>query len=187
MRGYEEFLGDLFEKISPPMMLLILFAVTGLIAAGWYFYPAWIPRRLPRFKLPRWRRTKKKAPKTRRVTKAENRTADSGDNTVEIARGLADQLAGQGRYAEAIRERLRETVADLTRAGVIDPEPGTTAAELTDDATAGRPGVGPALTGATGLFSGIWYGRQPAGPGEDQRMRELTTEVRDTLHANEGR
>ncbi|SDS96596.1 DUF4129 domain-containing protein [Actinoplanes derwentensis] len=186
MRAYEELLGELFTVVPPPLMLLILLAVTALVAAGWYFFPAWIPRRLPRFT---WRRQRK--PRTKRIKRAKRSTekqATSSPETVKQTRSsLADQLAGQGRYAEAIRERLRDTVADLTRAGVIDPEPGTTAAELTTDATTGRPGVGPALTGATGLFSGVWYGRAPAGPGDDQRMRELTTEVRDTLDAGEGR
>ncbi|HWS31600.1 MAG TPA: DUF4129 domain-containing protein [Actinoplanes sp.] len=185
MRGYEEFLGDLFTRVSPALTLLILLAVTGLTAAAWYYFPAWVPRRLPRWRLPRLRRPRitSRPKKTKRPAVSRSEP----DAPAVPATGRADELAGQGRYAEAIRERLRDTVADLTRAGLIDPEPGTTAAELTGDATAGHPGVGPALTGATGLFSGVWYGRQPAGPHEDARMRELTAEVRDSLAAEEGR
>lgn len=184
MRGYEQFLGDLFTRVSPAVVLVILLAVTGLIAAGWYYFPAWVPRRLPRLRRPRVRMPRfSPRPRKAKPLVVSRREPD----VAVVPAGRADELAGQGRYAEAIRERLRDTVADLTRAGLIDPEPGATAAELAGDAIAGRPGVGPALTGATGLFSGVWYGRQPAGPHEDARMRELTAEVRDGLAVEEGR
>lgn len=97
---------------------------------------------------------------------------------------LADRLAAEGRYAEAIRERLRETVGDLTRAGVITPQPGTTALELTADAAVRRPVVASPLGGATAIFSEIWYGKREASAGHDDRMRALTTEVRSSLSAS---
>lgn len=190
MRGYDEFVGGLLEVVPPPVMLLLLIAVTALIAALWYWYPAWIPRRLPRLpRLPRWRFTRRvRRTRPRRQSRAVGtRPRHTPAAHPAPAVSLADRLAAEGRYAEAIRERLRDTVTALTRAGLIDPEPGTTAAELTGHATAGRPAVGPALTGATGLFSGIWYGRRPAGPGDDQRMRELTAEVRDALDPGDRR
>jgi hypothetical protein len=187
VRGYDEFVGDVFALISPPVLLLLLLTVTALTAALWYWYPAWIPRRmprLPRFRLPRLRRRQRKAkhgkPVPARATSRRSKpdkTAGSGG----VRGSLADRLAAEGRYAEAIRERLRDTVGDLTRAGVVAPEPGTTAAELATEATTGRPVVGPALTGATGLFSEIWYGHRPAGQTEDERMRHLTAQVRDSL------
>jgi hypothetical protein len=93
----------------------------------------------------------------------------------------ADRLAAEGRYAEAIRERLRETVGELTRAGVVAPEPGETAAELTAVAAARRPAVAPSLAGATALFSEVWYGNRPAGPDQDEHMRRLSGEVRARL------
>nr|WP_208470872.1 DUF4129 domain-containing protein [Actinoplanes flavus]MBO3741725.1 DUF4129 domain-containing protein [Actinoplanes flavus] len=196
MRGYDEFLGRVFAVIPPGLMLMILLAVTGLVAAGWYWYPAWVPRRLPRFtgKKPRWklwRRTKKAkhgkkkkeaAPRRQKVDKKRKEPK----TPALVRQSKADRLAAEGRYAEAIRERLRDTVADLTRAGVIDPEPGTTAAELTTAASTGRPQISPSLTGATGLFSEIWYGRRPAGRGEDDKMREMTAEVRAALRPGPG-
>lgn len=89
--------------------------------------------------------------------------------------------------AEAIRERLRDTVADLTRAGLVDPAPGDTAAELAATAGAGRPAVSPALTRATGLFAEVWYGSRPAGAAEDDQMRHLTAEVRGELGTGDRR
>ncbi|MBW6435783.1 DUF4129 domain-containing protein [Actinoplanes hulinensis] len=195
MRGYDEFLGRVFEVIPPGLMLLILLAVTGLVAAGWYWYPAWVPRRWPRFtwkkpRLPRWRRKKKakhgkKKEPVLKATKADKKRKETRTPAL-VRQSAADRLAAEGRYAEAIRERLRDTVADLTRAGVIDPEPGTTAAELTTAASTGRPRLSPPLTGATGLFSEIWYGHRPAGPGEDEKMREMTAEVRAALQPGPG-
>jgi hypothetical protein len=189
MRGYDEFVGRIFEIVPPGVLILILLAVTALIAAGWYWFPAWVPRswprlRMPRVRLPRFKRRQRKAkhsqqPATRAAAKrgkpARPRPAPAGLS-------LADRLAAEGRYAEAIRERLRDTVTDLTRAGVITPEPGTTANEITTAAGTGRPVVAPALTGATGLFSEVWYGHRPAGAPEDDRMRDLTAEVRAALN-----
>lgn len=185
MRGYDELVGEIFTIVDPALLLLLLLVVTALTAALWYWYPAWIPRRLPR--LPRWR-----LPRFRRQRKAKHgkpapartpaRRSKPGRTPAAAATGsLADRLAAEGRYAEAIRERLRDTVTDLTRAGLVAPEPGTTAAELATEATTGRPVVGPALTGATGLFSEIWYGHRPAGQTDDDRMRHLTAEVRNGL------
>ncbi|BCJ39573.1 hypothetical protein GCM10010168_92480 [Actinoplanes ianthinogenes] len=206
-RDYDEFLGRVFDRVPAPTVLLILIAVTGLIAALWYFFPRWIPRRMPRlrrFRLPRvrlpkirfpkWRLPRWRLPKWRRKqkpkVKAKPATApvEPVEEEVEAPApalvgglSLADRLAAEGRYAEAIRERLRETVGDLTRAGVITPQPGTTAAELTAAAATNRPVVGVPLGGATEIFSEIWYGRRDARRDHDDRMRTLTAEVRAAL------
>ena len=192
MRGYDEFVGRIFETVPPGVVVLILLAVTALTAALWYWFPAWVPRRLPRLRLPRWRLPRLRLPAWRRRQRPARHGQRPGRDRTRSRRGrpgtapevtgsLADRLAAEGRYAEAVRERLRDTVTALTRAGVISPEPGSTAAELAAEATTGRAGVGPALTGATGLFSEIWYGHRPAGPPEDERMRHLTAEVHSAL------
>ncbi|MEV4277581.1 DUF4129 domain-containing protein [Actinoplanes xinjiangensis] len=191
MRGYDDLVGRIFTIITPAVLLLLLLAATALTAALWYWYPAWIPRRMPRLRFPRLRLPRLRLPRLRRRRRTRRdaaapparATTTTTATVAPVTAGgsLADRLAAEGRYAEAIRERLRDTVADLTRAGLVDPEPGTTAAELAHQAGTGRPAVGPALTGATGLFSEIWYGHRPAGPPEDERMRHLTAEVRDGL------
>lgn len=190
MRGYEEFVGLVTGVVSPGLLLLILIAVTTLWAAAWYWYPAWVPRRLPRFRFPALKRRRRtpRRPKPAEVTKPRRGRPDrKAGEPAAVDAALADRLAAEGRYAEAIRQRLRDTVTDLTRAGVVTPEPGATAAEITAAATAGRPAVHTALTGATGLFSRVWYGRQPAGPADDAQMRHLTAEVRDALNPGERR
>jgi hypothetical protein len=186
-RAWDEFAAAVFDIVSPQLLLLILLVLAGAVGALWYWYPAWVPRRLPRWRrphlrlprwrLPKWRRTRKpKAAKKARKTAAEPAFAP----TVVLPDGtlLADRLAAEGRYAEAIRQRLRDVVGDLTAAGVIAPLPGTTAAEVATAAAGQRPAVAGPLTGATDLFSEIWYGNRPALPVHDERMRALTGDVR---------
>jgi len=183
-RVWDEFAAAVFDVVPPQVLLLLLLAIAGLTGALWYWYPAWVPTRLPRmprlrmprWRLPRWRRTRK--PKAAR--KAKTKVEPVFAPTVVLADGtlLADRLAAEGRYAEAIRQRLRDVVGDLTAAGVVAPLPGNTAAEVAAAAAAQRPAVAGSLAGATDLFSEIWYGNRPALPAHDERMRALTGDVR---------
>jgi hypothetical protein len=192
MRAYDEFLAGLFDRLSAPLVALILLALA--VAAGllWYTYPAWLRIRLPRprFRRPRFRRKprkKKPAPvKAEPVvrTPEPEPEPDPEPRPGAVALSAADRLAAEGRYAEAIRERLRESVAALTRYGVITPGPAWTAHEVAAAASANRPAVSAALTGATGIFSDVWYGHRPAGADQDALMRSLTAEVKATLEAH---
>lgn len=101
-------------------------------------------------------------------------------NTAVLA-GLADQYAAQGRYAEAVRERLRAIVRSLIEAGVIVHSPGWTVTELAAAAGTAYPPIGPALTEASRIFSDIWYGQRPATVGHDARMREVAGQVAGQL------
>ena len=85
---------------------------------------------------------------------------------------LADRLAAEGRYAEAIRQRLRDTLRELIAARLVPPQPGWTAAELATMASTQRPAVAWPLGNATELFSEIWYGDRPAAAHHDERMRD---------------
>ncbi len=85
---------------------------------------------------------------------------------------LADWYAGQGRYAEAVRERLRAILRALVDAGVITNPPGSTVLELSAGASAALPAVRPAVTGAGEVFSELWYGMRPATAGHDAQMRD---------------
>jgi len=186
-RVWDEFAAAVFDVVPPQVLLLLLLAIAGLTGALWYWYPAWVPTRLPRmprlrmprWRLPRWRRTRK--PKAARKPKSKVEPVFAP--TVVLADGtlLADRLAAEGRYAEAIRQRLRDVVGDLTAAGVIAPLPGTTAAEVAAAAAVQRPAVAGSLVGATDLFSEIWYGNRTALAVHDERMRALTGDVRTRM------
>ncbi|MEU4689461.1 DUF4129 domain-containing protein [Actinoplanes sp. NPDC023714] len=184
-RAYDEWIADLLDVIPGRMLLLGLFLGTLIGSVLWYSFPVWIPRRRPRFHLPRLPRLRLRfrRPRSRRDTGKAGETQEiptPSSVRVEAAPAgqTADALAAQGRYDEAIRQRLRDTVRDLTRAGVVSPQPGSTVAELAGATASGRPAIAPAMDAATELFSEVWYGHRPAGAEHDAHMRRLTDEVR---------
>jgi hypothetical protein len=77
-------------------------------------------------------------------------------------RELAEQAAGEGRFEDAVRERLRAVVRDLEARGVLDPRPGRTAGEIARDGGAAVPAVAEDLRRAAGVFDEVWYGGRAA-------------------------
>jgi hypothetical protein len=77
-------------------------------------------------------------------------------------RELAEQAAGEGRFEDAVRERLRAVVRDLEARGVLDPRPGRTAGEVARDGGAAVPAVAEDLRRAAGVFDEVWYGGRAA-------------------------
>ncbi|WP_433495087.1 DUF4129 domain-containing protein [Micromonospora sp. CA-248089] len=201
-RWWTETVAALGDVVPLPLAALILLAVALLAALAWYFFPAWVPRRLPRFTIPRLRR-----PRLRRVRlprlrllrfrrRARRPRTDPPSVRLPSPRlpepaadgpGLADRLAAEGRYAEAVRERLREMVRLLVVRRVVEPRPGLTVVELTEAAARTRPQVRPALHAAGSIFSDLWYAQRPATAAHDRRMRELATDLRRELTGEEPR
>lgn len=208
---------DLIGQLLPlPLVVLIMLAIAAIIGLLWYFYPRWVPRRLPRFGKPRWNvkglfsrgrwRFKWRWPDWRALfnswfkrrkrdeeTDLEAAIAELEQSEEELPElplqaflSLADRYAAEGRFAEAVRERLRAIVRDLVDRGVIQHRPGWTVTELATAATAVRPAVDRPLSEATMLFSEIWYGQRPATAEHDARMRTLTTEVDRALVVPDG-
>jgi hypothetical protein len=209
-RLWTVFVDAVAQLIPLPLAVIILLAIAGIIGLLWYFFPRWVPRRLPRFRKPTWRlrwptwrlrwptwrwrwpdwrswlrrRKGKKGTETDLEQAIEELAASEEelpDLPPEVFVSLADRLAAQGRYAEAIRERLRAVVRDLVNRGVIAHRPGWTVTELATAASAARPAVGGSLSAATTIFSDIWYGQRPATAAHDERMKALTTQVTDTI------
>jgi hypothetical protein len=77
-------------------------------------------------------------------------------------RSLADAAAREGRFDDAVRERLRAVVRELEARGVLDPRPGRTADEVAREAGAAVPEVAEDLRRAVGVFAEVWYGGRPA-------------------------
>jgi hypothetical protein len=191
-RVWDEFAASVFDHLSPQLLLLLLLLAAGLTALLWYYWPRWVPRRWPRFRLPRFKRRPKKpkTPKKAKTPKPERPEPEPEfEPTVVLPDGmlLADRLAAEGRYAEAIRQRLRDVVGDLTVARIIAPLPGSTAAEVAASAAVHRPAVAGPLSDATDLFSEVWYGDRPAERTHDDHMRALTGEVRNRMTGGPGR
>ncbi|MEO3778133.1 DUF4129 domain-containing protein, partial [Micromonospora sp. B11E3] len=189
-RWWTEAVAALGDLVPLPLATLLLLLAAGLVALGWYHFPAWVPRRLPRLprlrrpRLARLRLPRPRWPRRRRrggPALAGPESTPTGPAPPADAGPLADRLAAQGRYAEAVRERLRGMIGELVAERVVEQRPGMTVAELTAAATAGRPPVGPPLTGAAAIFSEIWYAHRPASPAHDARMRELAEALHHAL------
>jgi hypothetical protein len=98
--------------------------------------------------------------------------------TADEHRRRADAFAQEGRYADAVRERMRAIVRELEDRGVLEPRPARTADEVARDAAAVVPGVAGDLRGAARLFDEIWYGGRPATVGSDAAMRVADQRIR---------
>src|SRR5437763_1372983 len=114
---------------------------------------------------------------TRCLTPGRPRASGAAHDPAVDLSSRADRLAAEGRYAEAVRERLRAIVRDLVDRGLVEHRPGWTVTELARTAAAARPAVEPPLSAAALLFSDIWYGNRPAHAEHDARMRALAREV----------
>lgn len=194
-----------------PVLGLGLLLVTTIGATLWYWWPDWLPQRRrqaarsgraggrrrwrlgwpgwlrwSRWRL-RWSRWRLRwSWRWRRRGAAEQRSDLAPDGELpEVPAAVlalsADELAAQGRYREAVRERLRAIVRDLVDRGVVANRPGWTVIELAGAAGQARPVVGGPLAGAGDVFSGIWYGQRPARAADDAAMRDYAGQVRAAL------
>ena len=102
----------------------------------------------------------------------------SGDVGADEHRRRADEHAAAGRFAEAVRARMRAIVRELETRGVLDPRPGRTADEVARDAGAVVPTIAADLRAAAGAFDEVWYGGRPATPQSDALMRNADDRVR---------
>jgi hypothetical protein len=178
-RAWAEFLEALSSRIGLPLLVLLL--LLGSILAGvlHYTYPRWIPTRFPRLR----RRTPKQKPEQQatpepvELTEADLAGEELPDVPAKVFLTLADRLAAEGRYAEAVRERLRAIVRGLVERRAVEVLPGMTVTEVARAAAAVAPRVEPPLRGATGIFSDIWYGQLPATAEHDALMRQYAAEV----------
>ncbi|MGZ4669189.1 MAG: DUF4129 domain-containing protein [Blastococcus sp.] len=93
-------------------------------------------------------------------------------------RAAADAHAAAGRWAEAVRDRLRAVITSLEERGLLDPRPGRTADEAAAAAGAAVPDCAAGLRAAARDFDEIWYGGRPAGPTHDAALRRLDEQVR---------
>jgi hypothetical protein len=93
--------------------------------------------------------------------------------TAEHHRRLADTAAADGRWADAVRERLRAIARELEQRGVLDARPGRTADELAREAGGAVPEVRAPLLKAATVFDEVWYGGRPADASSYAVMVEV--------------
>lgn len=186
-------------------MIAALFLLASVVALLWYTWPPrWFSGRgrrdgkeggrtrrglrWPRLRWPklRWRRWTWRWWRWRRRRKApvdldELAPDELPDLPADVLALTADQLAAAGRYAEAVRERLRAMVRELIEREVIEHRPGWTVTELATAAGRSRPATAPPLRGAADVFSEIWYGLRPATLDDDASMRRHAAAVTQEL------
>jgi hypothetical protein len=209
-RAWNEFvalLGDLVPG-GVSMLAMALFVLTLIVAALWYWWPAWLPSRwrrrhrsgrpssgATRGKRRRWPRMKRLRlrwrwgwwRRHRRRPDPPVEPALPDDQLPEVPAAVlalnADELAAAGRYAEAVRERLRAMVRELIERGALAYRPGWTVTELTQAAGWVWPAAATPLGAAAEVFSQIWYGLRPATADDDLAMRGYAEQVRAVLDA----
>jgi hypothetical protein len=200
IRWWNEQVARIDDTMTLGVAVLLLLLAAALVGAAWYFWPKWWPGtwarrerdrerrrwrwRWPKFRWPRWRwpwRRRRKPAETVEAELVPHETEGLPELPAETFVSLADQLAAQGRYAEAVRERLRGIVRELVDAGVVENRPGFTITELARGASQARPSVRVPLDAASRLFSDIWYGQRPATAGHDAQMRRYAAEVHAAL------
>jgi hypothetical protein len=184
-----------------PTLFFLTALAAVLVALGWHFWPSWLPWnwrwhgskrrrrdrrtrrwwrfrlgrlrwRLPRWRLPRWRLRRRRRKLTTVATELAELPPDAlPELSAELLTLTADQFAAAGRYAEAVRERLRATVRGLIERDVLQPSPGWTVTELARGAAVARPPLAAPLAEAVAVFSEIWYGMRSATAADDDAMR----------------
>jgi Domain of unknown function (DUF4129) len=122
-----------------------------------------------------------RGPATRRPERVRPSTTPSSaiEQTVSSNqwRTDAERLAAEGRYAEAIRCRYRALVADLGARSLLTEIPGRTTGEERHELADTAPPAASDFDEATGLFDEIWYGDYVPGDPDDQRFRQLESEI----------
>ncbi len=210
-RWWNEFVARLADFVpgGMPMLVILSFLATVLVAVLWYWWPAWLPTRRSgrgrsdrnrerkrsgrrsarrRFRLGRLRfRFRFRWPWRRRRAASAHTAELAGDQLPDMPAAVlelsADQLAAAGRFKEAVRERLRAIVRDLIERQVLAAVPGWTVTELASAAGRAHPPVAGPLHAASGRFSEIWYGFRPATAEDDAAMRGWAERIRALLDA----
>jgi hypothetical protein len=205
-RAWNEAVADLIEIIPGGPIVLVLLAVVAVALLTWLIYALVTGRGfgvgsgggrggrgqgrlgLRGFRL-RWRF---RWPWRRRRRDEDDDGLDlAPDELPDLPAAIlvltADEYAAAGRFAEAVRERLRAIVRDLVDRGVMTHRPGWTVTELARAAAAARPSTAPPLDGAVAVFSEIWYGQRTATAADDGAMRGYSDRVRGALAEVEAR
>lgn len=115
---------------------------------------------------------------------ARAHTADPGDlfggraMTAAEHRLAAERLAAEGRWAEAVQERLRAIARDLQDRALVDNLPGRTADELAAEAGRSLPAFADELAAGARAFDDVAYGGVPGTSDTYSMMRELDERLR---------
>lgn len=99
-------------------------------------------------------------------------------STARDHRDVAEDYAAAGRWAQAIRERLRAIARELEERVIIDPRPGRTADELAAEAGTALPAHAAELHACVRVFDDVWYGDRPGTAEGYARLTALDAALR---------
>ncbi|MFI7246087.1 DUF4129 domain-containing protein [Streptomyces qinglanensis] len=88
-------------------------------------------------------------------------------------RAAAASHAGADRWNPAVQERMRALVRSLEERALLDPRPGRTADEATNEAATDLPELAEQLRAAARIFDEVTYADRPAGPTDYALLRDL--------------
>jgi hypothetical protein len=95
-------------------------------------------------------------------------------------RAEAARSAQAGRWAEAVRARLRALATDLAERGVLEDRPGRTADELATEVARALPSCERAVRAAVRVFDETWYGGRAASSSSYDTVARADDLVRAT-------
>jgi Domain of unknown function (DUF4129) len=93
-------------------------------------------------------------------------------------RATAEGYAVEGKWAAAIRHRLRAVARELEETGVLNPTPGRTANELARDAGIALAHLADELSQAATAFNDVTYGERPGTQAAYQVIADLDDHLR---------
>ena len=126
------------------------------------------------------------SPRRRDAEQSDAVVDDGPRRTAAAHREAADAAAADGRWADAVRERLRAVLRELEERSLVDVLPGRTAARLARDGGSALPGAAGLLRAGAQTFSDVVYGGRPAGPDDDALLRRADEAVRRPRGAGDG-
>jgi hypothetical protein len=202
-RAWTEWVAAVADRVYGGVVTLFLVSVLAALVVGglWAFLPSWLAarrrsagsagsgrerrrrradrRRRQRLRLRwrwrlRWRRRRPVGGEPEPVRLPDDQVPDLPAEVLVLS---ADELAAAGRYAEAVRERLRAMLRSLIERGLLPASPGWTVLELVRTAGRARPALTDPLEAAAAIFSEIWYGLRPATAEDDEAMRRHAAAV----------
>ncbi|WP_330296661.1 DUF4129 domain-containing protein [Streptomyces sp. NBC_00503] len=118
------------------------------------------------------------APK--RAAGAAGTLFDDGVRSAADHRTSAEALAAEGRWNEAVQERMRAVVRSLEERTLLDPRPGRTADEAATEAAVSLPAHEAALRAAARTFDEVTYGARPANGAMYATLRDLDLDLTRT-------
>ncbi|WP_406169834.1 DUF4129 domain-containing protein [Streptomyces sp. NBC_00996] len=135
-------------------LVVIVLAVVAVVAALWWRLGA--PHRTP----------------TSSAALFDDRPKSAAEH-----RAAAEAHAAQGKWNQAVQERMRAVVRSLEERALLDPRPGRTADEAAAEASRTLPSHTDRLRAAARDFDDVTYGGRSADSRTYQRLTELDRDL----------